>query len=241
MSQRPEAPQDVKSPGFGQWLFLFWKYIRDFALDNLADVTITAAATGDYLRYDGTAWVDVGVAQLLTDIKTVDGTGSGLDADLLDGQSGAFYLDSDNFTGTEWTDLTDGGSSTLHTHDHGGLGGLSDDDHTQYLLASAATDRTTFAANWTDLTDAGATTLHKHDHGGMDGLADDDHTQYVLRSILTTNGDLFTRAAGVVDRIAIGTNDQVLTVVSGAPAWADAAGGTDFFASGDAMAFAAAH
>ena len=62
--------------------------------------------------------------------------------------------------------------------DHGGLGGLSDDDHSAYLLASAATDRTTFATNWTDLTDAGATTLHKHDHGGQDGLGDDDHTQY---------------------------------------------------------------
>lgn len=66
--------------------------------------------------------------------------------------------------------------------DHGSLTGLADDDHTQYLLASAATDRATFATNWTDLTDSGATTLHKHDHGGMDGLGDDDHTQYILVS-----------------------------------------------------------
>lgn len=69
------------------------------------------------------------------------------------------------------------GGSTNH---HGNLTGLLDDDHTQYLLASSATDRSTFATNWTDLTDAGATTLHKHDHGGMDGLSDDDHTQYAL-------------------------------------------------------------
>lgn len=39
-----------------------------------------------------------------------------LNADLLDDQSGAFYLDSANFTGTNWTDLTDGGTTTLHTH-----------------------------------------------------------------------------------------------------------------------------
>jgi hypothetical protein len=57
-----------------------------------------------------------------------------LNADLLDGQHGSYYLDSANFTGTNWTDLTDGGASTLHKHDHGGQDGLSDDDHTQYAL-----------------------------------------------------------------------------------------------------------
>jgi len=45
-------------------------------------------------------------------------------------------LDSAAFTGTDWVDLTDGGASTLHKHDHGGQDGLSDDDHTQYLLAA---------------------------------------------------------------------------------------------------------
>jgi len=64
--------------------------------------------------------------------------------------------------------------------DHGNLAGLADDDHSQYLLASQATDRGTFTTNWADLTDSGATTLHKHDHGGMDGLGDDDHSQYLL-------------------------------------------------------------
>ena len=64
--------------------------------------------------------------------------------------------------------------------DHGALTGLGDDDHSIYLLASAAGGRTAFGTNWTDLTDAGATTLHKHDHGGMDGLGDDDHSIYAL-------------------------------------------------------------
>jgi len=106
------------------------------ALDDLSDVVITAAATGDYLRYNGSNWVDVASGQIVTDINAA--------------------------------------------LDHGVLAGLSDDDHTIYLLASAATNRATFASNWTDLTDAGASTLHKHDHGGQDGLADDDHTQYAL-------------------------------------------------------------
>ena len=43
----------------------------------------------------------VTAANLLTAIKTVDGAGSGLDADLLDGQSGAYYrIDVYNSAGT---------------------------------------------------------------------------------------------------------------------------------------------
>lgn len=55
-----------------------------------------------------------------------------LNADKLDDQEGSYYLDSANFTGTNWTDLTDAGATTLHKHDHGGMDGLADDDHTQY-------------------------------------------------------------------------------------------------------------
>lgn len=40
-------------------------------------------------------------ADILTKLLTVDGAGSGLDADLLDGQSGAFYLARANHTGTQ--------------------------------------------------------------------------------------------------------------------------------------------
>jgi hypothetical protein len=42
---------------------------------------------------------------------------SNLNSDLLDSQEGSYYLDSANFTGTDWTDLTDGGDTTLHIHD----------------------------------------------------------------------------------------------------------------------------
>ena len=84
--------------------------------------------------------------------------------------------------GVDRTDAA-GGTGTGIVIDHGSLGGLSDDDHSQYLLASSATSRAAFAANWTDLTDGGGTTLHTHslDHGSaLTGLADDDHTQYAL-------------------------------------------------------------
>lgn len=67
---------------------------------------------------------------------------SNLNVDSLDDQSGAYYLDSANFTGTNWTDLTDAGATTLHKHDHGGMDGLADDDHTQYTLAAGTRDFT---------------------------------------------------------------------------------------------------
>jgi hypothetical protein len=94
--------------------------------------------------------------------------------------------------------------------DHGSLTGLTDDDHSQYLLASSAGSRALFTSRWTDLTDAGATTLHKHDHGGMDGLGDDDHTQYLLAAGDTVTGLLNFSGAGdiaasVYDSVCLST------------------------------------
>jgi hypothetical protein len=45
-------------------------------------------------------------------------------------------------------------------------------------------------------------------------------------AVLTTNGDLLTRAAGALARLGIGSEAQVLTVASGAPVWATLAGGS---------------
>lgn len=52
------------------------------------------SATGEFTYNEPTP------AELLTAIKTVDGATSGLDADLLDGSDGAYYLDYANFTNT---------------------------------------------------------------------------------------------------------------------------------------------
>lgn len=149
-------------PATGRWHRIF-----------LASETISAVDHGElsglgdddhpqYLLADGTreltaAW-DAG-AFAITALSFVSDVATGtaplvvasttlvanFNADLLDGQEGAFYLDSDNFTGTAWTALTDGGSTALHTHDHGALGGISDDDHTIYLLADGTRALT---ANW---------------------------------------------------------------------------------------------
>jgi len=43
----------------------------------------------------------------------------------------------------------------------------------------------------------------------------------ILGSILTTQGDMLVRGASSLERIAIGSNGQVFTIVGGVPAWAD--------------------
>ena len=74
------------------------------ALDTLNEL---AAALGDDADYAATTTTLIGTklnsadytaADVLTKIKTVDGAGSGLDADLLDGQSSAYYRNYNNLT-----------------------------------------------------------------------------------------------------------------------------------------------
>jgi hypothetical protein len=70
-------------------------------VDNTSDAgkpVSTAQATAIGLKLDTSAYT---AADVLTKIKTVDGAASGLDADLLDAQTGTYYLDRTNHTGTQ--------------------------------------------------------------------------------------------------------------------------------------------
>ena len=77
-------------------------------IDVTGDITVTGNVDGRDVSVDGAkldgieagATAHQSAAQILTLIKTVDGTTSGLDADLLDGQEGSHYLDFGNFTNT---------------------------------------------------------------------------------------------------------------------------------------------
>ncbi len=51
-------------------------------------------------------------------------------------------------TKTQKTDLTDAGATTLHKHDHGGLDGLADDDHSAVYLSKTNTTAFTPTANY---------------------------------------------------------------------------------------------
>ena len=71
----------------------------DFSVTSQTDVNFTSA---DHSKLDGIesgATADQSASEILTLIKTVDGSGSGLDADTLDGVSSASFLRSDTADG----------------------------------------------------------------------------------------------------------------------------------------------
>jgi len=106
-------------------------------IDVTGNITTTGLVDGRDVATDGTkldgieagATADQTASEILTAIKTVDGTTSGLDADLLDGQEGTYYLDFTNatnlpdpqidvaltgkVTGTGTTTLTDLGNGSI--------------------------------------------------------------------------------------------------------------------------------
>ncbi|MHA2085332.1 MAG: hypothetical protein ACXABD_16370, partial [Candidatus Thorarchaeota archaeon] len=115
---------------------MIWGYDIQLYTDDATTLTASwDAATGDLTANVLESTETTGTAPLIIASTTKV---TNLNADLLDDQTGSYYLDSANFTGTDWTDLTDAGATTLHKHDHGGMDGLGDDDHTQYLLTSGA-------------------------------------------------------------------------------------------------------
>ncbi|MFA6449308.1 MAG: hypothetical protein WCX65_07575 [bacterium] len=161
----------------------------------------------------------------LAEIANNDGTGSGLDADLLDGQQGTYYLN----TGTPLSgDVTGAYNSTniatsaigsaeildnsVATGDVafefvGSLGGVKNKGGDIALVAGSgvtitpddALNKITIAAN--------AGTI---DHGGLTGLVDDDHPQYVKDSGDTMAGTLTSSVATgtapiVVDSTTVAT------------------------------------
>ena len=71
------------------------------ALATARNIALTGPVTGT-VSFDGTADASIATtltaADVLTAVNSVDGTGSGLDSDLLDGQEGTYYLDATNFT-----------------------------------------------------------------------------------------------------------------------------------------------
>jgi hypothetical protein len=81
---------------------------------------------------------EVSASDLLTAIKTVDGAGTGLDADLLDGESGSYYLD--------WTNTTNKPDPVITVTLTGDVTGTANTTLTD-LASGTVTVATTIAAN----------------------------------------------------------------------------------------------
>lgn len=71
-----------------------------YEIEELHNVLISSLADNHILSYDNTTslWKN---QSLLDAIKEVDGSGSGIDADLLDGQNSSWYQDRANHTGSQ--------------------------------------------------------------------------------------------------------------------------------------------
>ena len=116
------------------------------------NITVTGTVDGRDIAADGTkldnieagATADMSNNEILEGLKTVDGTGSGLDADLLDAQHGSYYLNYNNFTNTPTiptnnNQLTNG-AGYITSADGGNAATLDSLDSTQFLRSDANDD-----------------------------------------------------------------------------------------------------
>lgn len=122
---------------------------EDITSGTVADARIASTITRD--------------SEVFGIVLAADGSGSGLDADLLDGQSGAYYLDRTNHISTQLASTISDFAEAV-------------DDRVGTLII----DSSTIDATYND----GAGTLSLAvipggiDHGALGGLTDDDHTGY---------------------------------------------------------------
>jgi len=104
--------------------------ISNAKLANMAQTTVKGRTAGS-----GTGDpVDLTAAQLVDILETADGSGSGLDADLLDGQHGSYYLPTSSYTASDVL-------TKIKTVDGTGTGldaDLLDGQHGSYYLPSAS-------------------------------------------------------------------------------------------------------
>jgi len=107
--------------------------------------------------------------------------------------------------------------------DHGGLGGLTDDDHTQYIRHALATAVSDFlvasgAGAYVKKTLAEVKTLLSlpEDHGTLGGLGDDDHTQYIKHALATAVSDfLVASGSGAFVKKTLAETKTILGITAG--------------------------
>lgn len=140
-----------------------------------------------------------------------------------------YHLTTKQYVDTEITTVSGSLQGQIDglTMDHGELEGLSDDDHTQYVLVDGSRGFTSTVSGVLPTQDYHLATKEYidqelatvsggivQDHGGLTGLGDDDHTQYVL-----ANGTrAFTGTVGGVtptDGTHLTTKDYVDLAIQG--------------------------
>lgn len=204
---------------------------QPFELDALGDVSLTNPVLGDVMYYDGSFWINTPYAELVDDrVAALLVAGNNIDLTYNDGAN-TLTIDVEPLTSADLSDFTEAAQDAVGAMvSTAGTGvDLAYNDATPALTASldingltadATPDGTAdYVATW----DASASThkkvlLNNLPGGGSGNVATD--------AIWDAAGDLAVgTGANTAARLAIGTEGQVLTVSSGAVAWAAAAGG----------------
>lgn len=156
------------------------------ALDDLTDVTITAAATGEVLRYNGSAWVDAQLAYSdLSGTPSLAPVATSGDYNDLSNKP-TIPVDINDLGDVTITSATTGqileynGSAWVNVANSGGGGPIAIDDLTDVDTATnpPATGQVLKwdGANWvpgTDISGGGSATLGRGDGGDVDALTVD--------------------------------------------------------------------
>ena len=150
-----------------------------------------ATAVSDFLVASGAG---VFVKKTLAEVKTILSLGSAAYTD-----SGDYAIAAKGVTNGDSHDHVGGDGAQI---DHGGLGGLGDDDHTQYVLVDNSRMSTGEYRHVGDLADDATFDLPAVTNGGM-GLmvagADEERAQFSIKSDGTVN--LIIASANVVANV----------------------------------------
>ncbi len=169
---------------------------RDPSADGTKLDGIEAGATGDQTA-----------SEIMTAIQTVDGATSGLDADLLDGQEGSYYLDYNNATNTPTiptnnNQLTNGAGYTTNvgtiTNVTAG-GGLSGGGSSGGITVSHADTSTQASSNNSGRTYIQDITLDGYGH--VTGIATATETVVNTNTTYTANGSYGITLVGTEFRL----------------------------------------
>jgi len=213
---------------------IFVNIQNGYEMEELHNVYAQSPSNNDILVYTSasTMWVSKNLA---TAITAVDGSGSNIDADLLDGQHGLYYapINSPTFTGTSTFPtlaLTTADTSTAASHYI--VETASDGIIRPKTLANVRTEVVTTAA----VNSASATVLGSVTTGTWSATNITLDRGGTNASLTAVNGGIVYSTASAMAITAAGTAGQVLTSNgSSAPTWQSAAGSNTlepFFLSG---------
>lgn len=190
-----------------------------YEIQELHNVLISSVADNHILSYDNSTSLWKNKA-LVDAIKEVDGTGSGIDADLLDGESGAYYLDWTNTTNkpdpvitlagdlTGSVTLTDLASGTLTATIAADSVVLGTDTTGNYVASVSGTDGVSISGTG----EGAAVTIANSDKGSSQNIFKNISVSGESDIVADSNNDTLTFASGTGITLTTNATTDTLTI-----------------------------